>query len=51
MRPAINAWRKKKGLPIDPIAENRRSGYETRTAGDRRRRREELNLSRGGSYA
>ena len=51
VRPAINAWRKKKGLPLDPITEHRRSGYETRAASDRRRRREELNLSRGGSYA
>jgi len=51
VRPAINTWRKKKGLPLDPIAENRRSNYEIRAANERRRRREELNLSRGGSYA
>jgi len=49
--PAIAAWRRRRGLPADPLAEHRRSGYAVRAASDRRRRREELHLTRGGSYA
>jgi len=48
---ALGAWRKQRGLPAEPLAEHRRSGYEMRAADDRRRRRQELNLTRGGSYA
>jgi L-rhamnose isomerase/sugar isomerase len=51
VRPAIAAWRKRRGLPPDPLAEHRRGGYELRAADDRRRRREDLHLSRAGSYA
>jgi L-rhamnose isomerase/sugar isomerase len=49
--PALGAWRRHRGLPADPLAEHRRSGYEMRAADDRRRRRAELHLARGGSYA
>jgi L-rhamnose isomerase/sugar isomerase len=49
--PALAAWRRRRGLPADPLAEHRRSGYTMRAANDRRRRREELHLTRGGSYA
>jgi L-rhamnose isomerase/sugar isomerase len=49
--PALAAWRRRRGLPLDPLGAHRRSGYTTRAASDRRRRREEQGLTRGGSYA
>ena len=49
--PALTAWRKARKLPVDPLAEHRRSGYEKKAAFDRKRRRQELGLTQGGSYA
>src|SRR3954462_7929203 len=49
--PALAAWRKASKLPADPLAEHRRSGYERTAAADRRRRRKELGITQGGSYA
>jgi len=49
--PAIAGWRAAKRLPIDPLGEHRRSGYERRAAADRRRRRKELGIVPGGAFA
>ena len=49
--PALAAWRKRNGLPADPLAEHRRSGYERKAAADRRARRRALGIVRGGSFA
>jgi len=49
--PAIKAWRKTRGLPVDPLAEHRRSGYEKKAAAERSRRRAELGITQGGGYA
>src|SRR5204863_4507207 len=49
--PALAAWRKANQLPSDPMAEHRRSGYERNAATDRKRRRQELGIVQGGSYA
>src|SRR5437868_1130744 len=46
--PALTAWRKTKKLPLDPLAEHRRSGYEKQAATDRKRRRRELGITQGG---
>jgi L-rhamnose isomerase/sugar isomerase len=49
--PALASWRKANRLPADPLAEHRRSRYEKNAAADRKRRRRELGLAAGGSYA
>jgi L-rhamnose isomerase/sugar isomerase len=49
--PAIKAWRKTRGLPVNPLAEHRRSGYEKKAAAERSRRRAELGITQGGGYA
>jgi L-rhamnose isomerase / sugar isomerase len=49
--PAMLAWRKANKLPIDPLAEHRRSRYERNVAVERKRRRQELGLTAGGSFA
>jgi len=49
--PALLAWRRRRKLPADPIAEHRRSGYERIAAADRRARRQALGLVQGGSFA
>lgn len=49
--PALASWRRRRGLPADPLAEHRRSGYERKAASERRRRRKELGIVQGGSYA
>ena len=49
--PAIAAWRKANKLPRDPLAEHRRCGYAKAAAADRKRRRRELGLTQGGSFA
>jgi L-rhamnose isomerase/sugar isomerase len=49
--PALTAFRKARKLPADPMLEHRRSGYERNAAADRKRRRAELGLKQGGSYA
>jgi L-rhamnose isomerase/sugar isomerase len=47
VRGALAAWRESRGLPRDPLAAHRESGYEARAAADRRPRK----TSGGGSYA
>jgi L-rhamnose isomerase/sugar isomerase len=49
--PALAAWRRANKLPADPLAEHRRSGYERNAAVDRKRRRQELGIKPGGSFA
>ena len=49
--PAIAAYRKRNKLPVDPMAEHRRQGYEKKAAADRNRRRKEMGITRGGSFA
>jgi len=49
--PALLAWRKKNGLPADPLAEHRKSGYERKAAKERKARRIALGMTQGGSYA
>jgi len=49
--PALAAWRQANQLPADPLAEHRRSGYVRAAAADRKRRRHELGLTQGGSFA
>jgi L-rhamnose isomerase / sugar isomerase len=49
--PALAGWRKANQLPLDPLIEHRRSGYESNAAAERRRRRKELGIVPGGSYA
>jgi L-rhamnose isomerase / sugar isomerase len=49
--PALATWRKASRLPADPLAEHRRSGYERTAATERKRRRKELGIVPGGSYA
>jgi L-rhamnose isomerase/sugar isomerase len=49
--PAIASWRKTNKLAADPLAEHRRSGYAKAAAADRKRRRRELGLTQGGSFA
>lgn len=49
--PALASWRKARKLPADPLAEHRRRGYERAAAADRQRRRKELGLVQGGSFA
>ena len=51
VEPALLAWRKANRLPADPLAEHRRSGYERRASADRKRRRRELGITPGGSFA
>ena len=47
VRPVLKAWRKSKGLPADPLAAFRASGYMKRITKDRA----EKNAASGGSYA
>jgi len=47
VRPVLKAWRKSKGLPEDPLAAFRASGYMKRITKDRA----EKNAASGGSYA
>ena len=49
--PALAGWRKANKLAADPIAEHRRSGYVKSAAADRQRRRREMGLVQGGSFA
>ena len=49
--PALASYRKARQLPADPLAEHRRSGYARAAATDRKRRRRELGLTQGGSFA
>jgi L-rhamnose isomerase len=49
--PARAAWRKANRLPADPLVEHRRTGHARAAAADRTRRRRELGLTPGGSFA
>ena len=49
--PVLAAVRKKLGVPADPLAAYRASGYEAAVARQRRAKREALGLTAGGSYA
>jgi L-rhamnose isomerase/sugar isomerase len=49
--PILEAVRKALGVPADPLAAYRQSGYEQNAARDRRARRKEMGLSGGASYA
>jgi L-rhamnose isomerase / sugar isomerase len=51
VKPAIREWRRKNGLPEDPLCAYRESGYERAAAADRSRRRKELGTDRPSSYA
>ncbi|MFW6062067.1 MAG: TIM barrel protein [Planctomycetota bacterium] len=43
--------RRQLGVPADPLAAYRRSGYEQKVAQQRRRKRQEQGITEGGSYA
>lgn len=49
--PALKVWRRQKGLPNDPIAEHRKSGYAIKAGRERAKRRRELGLVSGGGFA
>jgi L-rhamnose isomerase / sugar isomerase len=49
--PALASWRRANRLPLDPLAEHRRSGYARAAATARARRRKEMGLGTGGSFA
>ncbi|MGF1484053.1 MAG: TIM barrel protein [Opitutales bacterium] len=48
---ALHKWRKNKGLPLEPLAEFRKSGYARNAARERKARRKELGIVQGASYA
>lgn len=49
--PALAKYRQSNKLPADPLAEHRKQGYEKKAAADRNRRRKEMGIERGGSFA
>ncbi len=49
--PILQRWRKANGLPADPLAEHRKSGYEKAAGAERKARRKALGLGAGGGYA
>jgi L-rhamnose isomerase / sugar isomerase len=49
--PALKAWREKRKLPENPLQAHRESKYEADAERDRNRRRKELGIVQGGSYA
>jgi L-rhamnose isomerase/sugar isomerase len=51
VRPAIVEWRKDRGIPENPLAAFRESGYGSAAAKERKQRRQDLGLVSGGSYA
>jgi len=51
VKPILQQWRESKGLPPDPIAELRASGYVEKAAQERTARREALGIVAGSSYA
>jgi len=51
VRPAIAAWRSARGLPTDPLAAHRASGYVERVAAERTAARAARGEKQGGSYA
>jgi L-rhamnose isomerase / sugar isomerase len=51
IHPIILEWRRKRNLPLDPLAAFRESRYERRVAKERKERRAELGITASGSYA
>ncbi len=51
VRPLLATWRTLKGMPADPLAAHRASGYEQQVAKERTARREALGVVAGSSYA
>lgn len=51
VREEIAAWRISRGLPADPLTEHRTSGYAQKAAAERTKRRRELGIVTGHSYA
>jgi L-rhamnose isomerase / sugar isomerase len=51
VQPVILEWRQQRKLPLDPLVAFRESGYETRVATERGKRRAELGITASGSYA
>ena len=51
VRASLAAWRVARGLPHDPLAGHRASGYEAKVAAERSQRRIDLVMSTGSSYA
>lgn len=49
--PALEAWREKRKLALDPLKAHRESKYEADAARERKRRRAEAGIIHGGSYA
>lgn len=48
---ALAEWRQGRGLAPDPLRAHRQSGYGERAAADRTRRRLEMGIAQGSSYA
>jgi L-rhamnose isomerase/sugar isomerase len=48
---ALRAWRAARGLPADPLAAHRESGYSSNAAADRKKRRSELGAPSATTYA
>jgi L-rhamnose isomerase / sugar isomerase len=51
VRPALNEWRKQRGLAADPLRAFRESGYAARVAKERKERRVALGIRSESSYA
>ena len=51
VRPALAEWRESKGLPGDPLAAHRESGYQETISNERAQRRKDLGLTGAASYA
>lgn len=51
VKPVLQAWRESKGLPADPLAAYRASGYEARVAEERTAARKARGEVAGSSYA
>ena len=49
--PILRAVRKRQGVPADPLAAFRASGYEARAAAERTAKRKALGMAEGASYA
>lgn len=49
--PALGQWRRKKGIAPQPLQALRKSGYINKVARERTKRRKELGIVQGGSYA
>ncbi len=49
--PLLQAVRKKKGVPANPLEAFRKSGYEQQAAKTRRQKRKDLGIDEGGAFA